>query len=218
MMAIVKDWVEMAGYHDNHLQPLHDRFHQIFHIPQMIENLHEMHKHGIVVRDMRSDQYVNGVLVDLSCSATAPHPYGPKMTGEPSEYQPRWTFASLAAWDLFSFQWFIIESWNRDYEKLVKLLGKPRGMPDFCPFRAYITPYSSKDTRARAARPYGPFLPMLNLFGQQVFVAESARWDPQEYIKNRYADNGGQGKGKGKTRGKSDQGFVEQNVEEVTKG
>ncbi|WXC53665.1 hypothetical protein QX201_013304 [Fusarium graminearum] len=184
MMGIVKDWVEMEAYEIENLRPLYDRLYQIFRIPQMIENIHEMHKHGIVVRDLRSDQYVNGVLVDLSCSATAPHPYGPRISSEPSEYQPRWTFSSLAAWDLFSFQWQVITLWNRDYERLVKLLGRPQGMPDFCPFIAYRIPYPSTDTRKKSPRPYGPFLPILNHFHRRISVLEPARWDPLEYIQN----------------------------------
>lgn len=211
LMGIVKDWVEMTTYDNKHLRPLYDRLYQVFHVPRMIEDLNEMHKHGIVVRDVRSDQYVNGVLVDLSCSATAPHPYGPTIEGEPSEYQPRWTFASLAAWDLFAFQWGIIELWNRDAERLVALLGKPQGLPAFCPFRAYIIPYSSREDRSKAVRPFGPFVPMLNHFKRHVSVIEPARWDPQEYIANGFNDDPEEIK-KRKIKGKVEQSFVEQSV------
>ncbi|KAM0382548.1 hypothetical protein ACHAO7_004900 [Fusarium culmorum] len=214
MMGIVKDWVEMEAYEIENLRPLYDRLHQIFHIPQMIENIHEMHKHGIVVRDLRSDQYVNGVLVDLSCSATAPHPYGPRISGEPSEYQPRWTFSSLAAWDLFSFQWQVITLWNRDYERLVKLLGRPQGMPDFCPFIAYRIPYPSTDTRKKSPRPYGPFLPILNHFRRRISVLEPARWDPLEYIQNAKSYYATKEK-KRKRSEKIDQGSVEKWVSKL---
>ncbi|XEU95085.1 hypothetical protein FSHL1_000369 [Fusarium sambucinum] len=180
MMGIVKDWVEMAEYKDKNLRSLYDRFYQVFHMPQMIENLHELHKNGIVVRDLRKDQYVNGVLVDLSCSATAPHPYGP-----PSAYQPLWTFSSLAAWDLYAFQLYIILSWDKEYEHLEKRLVKPRGMPNSCPFTAYTYPFSSAEAKKKAIQPYGPFLPMLNHFRHELFATEPPRWDPQEYLENR---------------------------------
>ncbi|KAG8667652.1 hypothetical protein FPOAC2_12829 [Fusarium poae] len=187
MMGIVKDWIEMAEYDNEDLRSRYDRLYQIFHIPQMIEDLHGLHRNGIVVRDLRSDQYVNGVLVDLSCSATVPHPYGPTTSGEPSMWQPRWTFSSLAAWDLFSFQWQIILLWNKEHEHLVKLLGgRPQGMPDFCPFVAYCVPSSSDDYQEVVKQTYGPFLPMLNHFKQPFPVREPPRWDPLEYLDNRH--------------------------------
>ncbi|CEI41437.1 unnamed protein product [Fusarium venenatum] len=113
----------------------------------------------------------------------APHPYGP-----PSVYQPLWTFSSLAAWDLFAFQWHIILLWNRDYEHLEKRLVKPRGMPDSCPFTAYTYPFSSEEAKEKATQPYGPFLPMLNHFGYQLFAIEPPRWDPLEYLENRQVE------------------------------
>ncbi|KAJ4131781.1 hypothetical protein NW768_005980 [Fusarium equiseti] len=209
MMGIVKDWVDMATYEDENLRQVHDRLYQVFHIPQMIENLNELHKNGIVVRDIRGEQYVNGVLVDLSCSETAHHPYGPTPSGEPSKYQPRWTFASLAAWDLYAFQHAIICGWNKRVEYWVKLLGRPQGLPIFCPFEAYPVPYASEEARAKHERPYGPFLPMLTLFDQTPFLVKPARWDPLEWETNG-AD------GKVKVRNMTEeikQGFVEEVVE-----
>ncbi|KAH7197875.1 kinetochore Sim4 complex subunit FTA2-domain-containing protein [Fusarium flagelliforme] len=214
MMGIVKDWVDMAPHEDEDLRQVHDRLYQVFHIPQMIENLNELHKNGIVVRDIRGEQYVNGVLVDLSCSKTAPHPYGPTLSGEPSKYQPRWTFASLAAWDLYQFQHSIICGWNKRVEYWVKLLGRPQGLPVHCPFEAYPVPYSCEEARAKHERPYGPFLPLLTLFEQTPFLVKPARWDPLEWEANVDEDKRVKIR---KITGKIKEGFVEEVVEGLEK-
>ncbi|KAH7244413.1 uncharacterized protein BKA55DRAFT_692218 [Fusarium redolens] len=72
MMAIVKEW---------------------------LRNLRELHKSGIVIRDLKWQQYLNGQLADFSFAWTIPHIFGPE-----SGLRPRWSFESMAAWDLKCFQ------------------------------------------------------------------------------------------------------------------
>ncbi|EWZ81339.1 hypothetical protein BFJ63_vAg132 [Fusarium oxysporum f. sp. narcissi] len=61
----------------------------------MLRNLRQLHKCGIVVRDLKSQQYYEGQLCDLSHAWTIPHVFGPE-----GGIRPSWTFASMAAWDL----------------------------------------------------------------------------------------------------------------------
>ncbi|KAF4340171.1 hypothetical protein FBEOM_5868 [Fusarium beomiforme] len=110
--GIVKDWVDMTSYHDPSLRQKFDQMAMVKHFPRMLRNLHQLHYHGITVRDLRIDQYINGTLVDLSLASTVPHPYGPTAEGSESPWQPRWTYESLAAWDLISFQAHIINAWK----------------------------------------------------------------------------------------------------------
>ncbi|KAI1355928.1 kinetochore Sim4 complex subunit FTA2-domain-containing protein [Xylaria sp. FL0043] len=42
-------------------------------IQEMLRNLKLLHKHGIVHRDIRADNYIEGQLVDFSTALTAPH-------------------------------------------------------------------------------------------------------------------------------------------------
>ncbi|KAK1770469.1 kinetochore Sim4 complex subunit FTA2-domain-containing protein [Phialemonium atrogriseum] len=60
--AIVKDFI--PGGVDFHPRQ----------IPQMLHNLISLQNLGITAGDLRSNQYVNGILVDLSHSRTTPHP------------------------------------------------------------------------------------------------------------------------------------------------
>ncbi|KAF4335082.1 hypothetical protein FBEOM_11060 [Fusarium beomiforme] len=72
---------------------------QIKHLPRMLRNLRQLHKCGIVVRDLKDQQYYEGQLGDLSHAWTIPHILGPE-----GGMRPRWLFASMAAWDLKCFQ------------------------------------------------------------------------------------------------------------------
>lgn len=59
LMAIVKDWAEDEPDHGELLPRTGD-------FPKMLRNLKALHKCGIVVRDLKDQQYRNGVLVDFS--------------------------------------------------------------------------------------------------------------------------------------------------------
>jgi hypothetical protein len=76
-MGIVKDWVDEVEYDDEDTYDLYQQVAQVSHFSRMLERPHELHKHGIVVRDLSDRQYVNGTLVDLSMASTVPHPFGP---------------------------------------------------------------------------------------------------------------------------------------------
>ncbi|RSL61770.1 hypothetical protein CEP54_006094 [Fusarium duplospermum] len=149
--GIVKDWVEPARYEYESDIPLHkiDNILCVSHFPRMLEELHEIHRCGIVIRDMSISQYVNGILVDFSMAWTMPHPLGPGGGLEPS-----WTFQSIAAWDLYCFQTKVIDLWN-DYLKHT-LDTRNRE----CQLRAYRHPnqYSLRSQPSRQ----GPFLPIPN--------------------------------------------------------
>lgn len=109
IMGIVKDWVGPAYY--NRLSPRGKgptlrRQPTLFH--GMLRSLKALHGCGIVVCDVRIDQWVDGKLVDLSCAMTIPHMYDPNGIWS----RPWWTFASMAAWDLRCFQTEVINDWN----------------------------------------------------------------------------------------------------------
>ncbi|KAF5587505.1 hypothetical protein FPANT_6850 [Fusarium pseudoanthophilum] len=72
------------------------------------------HPLGIVVRDLKPEQYIDGTLIDLSLASTVPHPYSPTAEGPESPFQPRWTYESLAAYDLYNFQVHVIDFWKHN--------------------------------------------------------------------------------------------------------
>ncbi|KAI1010814.1 hypothetical protein LB503_004986 [Fusarium chuoi] len=97
LYGIVKDWVQLTPYHDSKQREIYDQM---------------LHFLGIVIRDLKPDQYIDGILIDLSLASTVPHPYGPTAEGPESPWQPRWTYESLAAYDLYNFQVHVIEFWS----------------------------------------------------------------------------------------------------------
>lgn len=118
VMCIVKDWVQSPyqrpGLRDtdaarraceqNNREVLRD---EIRRIPRLLEELHQLHKCGIVNRDLHLEQYVDGVLVDLSRAWTIPHILGPD-----GGVWPSWSFASMAAGDLWRFQTYVVDECN----------------------------------------------------------------------------------------------------------
>jgi len=56
---------------------------------------------------LTASRYVDGTIVDLSLAWTIPHIFGPE-----AGLRPAWTFMSMAAYDLWSFQTYIIDVWN----------------------------------------------------------------------------------------------------------
>ncbi|KAF4970752.1 hypothetical protein FSARC_2265 [Fusarium sarcochroum] len=183
-MGIVKDWVDMAECDNEDLRERYDRITQINQFPRMLEDLHELHKSGIVVRDLKSDQYVNGILVDLSFAMTVPHPYGPDPSGLGRSWQPRWTWQSMAAWDLYCFQTRVIDTWRKGADELFEKVPRPKGMKKTCSMRAYDLSSRSRNLRPRAGQQQRPFLPLLNHEGLDIEMAQTPRYDPGDLIVN----------------------------------
>jgi hypothetical protein len=178
--GIVKDWVEMAEYPNKKARWIWDRINQESKFPRMLEDLHDLHRVGIVVRDISACQYVNGILVDLSLAATAPHPYGPNVSGTGNAYSPRWTFQSLAAYDLHAFQTNIIDKWNKSFASV----SLPEKIPKACTLRAYPPQDHYKYEKNM---PMGPHLPLLNYHGNELLVVQGPRHDPLDFLANRNA-------------------------------
>ncbi|KAF4943306.1 hypothetical protein FGADI_13504 [Fusarium gaditjirri] len=146
IMAIVKDWIP------DHRSPTGEMTReaeqrQINHLPRMLRNLRQLHKSGIVVRDLKSQQYYEGVLCDLSHAWTIPHIFGPE-----GGMRPRWAFASMAAWDLKCFH-LMVESMNDSAD-----MAEP-------PLKKGELVISRDQERWKTLRPrpgmQGPFLTML---------------------------------------------------------
>ncbi|CAG7557995.1 unnamed protein product [Fusarium equiseti] len=148
MMGIVKEWVDSIDGRDAWLSHDPDLVKRnIGHMPRLLHNLRELHKSGIVVRDLKGLQYLDGQLVDFSFAWTIPHIFGPE-----SGVRPRWTFESIAAWDLQCFQ-YMLDDLDRKAELTVPRLKKHK-----------LTAWPKLDLHERLRpRPhsYGPPLPML---------------------------------------------------------
>ncbi|KAF5581048.1 hypothetical protein FPCIR_10437 [Fusarium pseudocircinatum] len=112
LYGIVKDWVEMTPWHDSKQRDVYDQMVAVKYFNRMLKDLHKLHFLGIVVRDLKPDQYIDGTLADLSLASTVPHLYGPTAEGPESPFQPRWTYESLAAYDLYNFQVHVIDFWR----------------------------------------------------------------------------------------------------------
>ncbi|KAM0494669.1 hypothetical protein ACHAP8_008539 [Fusarium lateritium] len=105
--AIVKDWVQDHRTPGTPLtNPVKAR--QIKHIPKMLRDVHNLHKCGIVIRDLKEQQYYEGQLGDFSHAWTVPHLLAPG-----NGIRPDWAWRSMAAWDLHCFQRDIIDPSTR---------------------------------------------------------------------------------------------------------
>ncbi|OBS28481.1 hypothetical protein FPOA_02418 [Fusarium poae] len=105
--AIVKDWIQ--DHRTDGIPPTNqEKARQIKHIPKMLRNLHNLHKCGIVVRDLKEQQYYDGQIGDFSHAWTVPHLLAPG-----NGIRPDWAWKSMAAWDLHCFQRDIINQWTR---------------------------------------------------------------------------------------------------------
>ncbi|KAF5539228.1 hypothetical protein FPHYL_12300 [Fusarium phyllophilum] len=189
-MGIVKDWVDEVEYDDEDTYDLYQQVVQVSHFPRMLERLHELHKHGIVVRDLSLQQYVNGTLVDLSMAATVPHPFGPDPDplGLGKFWQPRWTFQSLAAWDLYSFQEYVIEAWKKGLAQFLKARPGTKGLRKTCWTQAYRLAKYTKELRPRGRwrqdEEQQPYLPMLNYRYRKFDMIQAPRHDPLDFAKH----------------------------------
>ncbi|RBR11252.1 uncharacterized protein FIESC28_09136 [Fusarium coffeatum] len=154
MMGIVKEWVDSIEGQDAWLSYDRDMVKRyIGHMPRLLRNLKELHKSGIVVRDLAGRQYLDGQLVDFSSAWTIPHIFGPE-----SGVRPRWTFEGIAAYDLTCFQ-SMLDELDRKAELAVPRLRKHN-----------LTAWPKDDIYERLRpRPqfYGPVLPMLTLDDDQ---------------------------------------------------
>lgn len=175
VMGIVKDWVApRAPLQTPSPDDWENRMPQPSQMPAMLRDLHEMHRIGIVNRDINPAQYIDGVLLDFSKAWTIPHALGPE-----SGILPFWTFPSMAAWDLWSFQQFIVKDWNWMVRQRngTSARGDKKRLP-ISRLRAYPTEYQPPPgggppgpgrtregvlgtLRPRAHR-HGPFLPLLD--------------------------------------------------------
>ncbi|KAJ4209583.1 hypothetical protein NW759_013437 [Fusarium solani] len=193
VMAIVKDWV--PGGH-----PAHDESDQKegewlrpTKFPKMLRDLKELHKCGIVVRDLKYQQYINGTIVDFSHAWTIPHIWGPE-----EGLQPRWAFASMAAWDLYCFQYQVIGEWNwganfpESRQKPCRLVAY-RGINGRSIREYGQTNYGPSVYDRLRPRPgrQGPFLPLLNYEGALVYMTQDAPYDPSLFDWRNVGKQGG---------------------------
>ncbi|KAJ9422617.1 hypothetical protein QL093DRAFT_2116435 [Fusarium oxysporum] len=173
MMAIVKEWVHsfegtkwvqlIGGDWASRESVKRD----IGHLPRLLRNLRELHKSGIVIRDLKWQQYLDGQLVDFSFAWTIPHIFGPE-----SGLRPRWTFESMAAWDLKCFQ-TILNEFDDRAEISVPRLRKHN-----------LVAWQSDDMYERLRpRPqlYGPALPMLVYDGNFQPMVHHPPFDPAKF-------------------------------------
>ncbi|KAF5241773.1 hypothetical protein FANTH_8989 [Fusarium anthophilum] len=146
IMAIVKDWIP------DHRKPTGERTREaeqrrINYLPRMLRDLRQLHKCGIVVRDLKCVQYLEGHLCDFSHAWTIPHILGPE-----GGILSRWSFLSMAAWDLKCFH-EMAHAMNEDAD-----LAEP-------PLKRCTSIVSRNQERCKSLRPrpsmLGPFLPML---------------------------------------------------------
>ncbi|KAJ4023686.1 hypothetical protein NW761_009334 [Fusarium oxysporum] len=178
LYGIVKDWVDMAPYHDSKQRETHDQMVAVKHFPRMLKDIHKLHFLGIVIRDLKPDQYIDGVLVDLSLASTVPHPYGPSAAGKESPWQPRWTYESLAAWDLYSFQCHVIDFWKHN-SKIFFRRRRRNGIPKTCNLVAYPV---AKCRQRRFVRS-GRFVPILNYYEEVLAMVTKPKYDPLDFLR-----------------------------------
>ncbi|KAI8712753.1 hypothetical protein NCS52_01374300 [Fusarium sp. LHS14.1] len=191
LMAIVKDWVPGG-------EPAHDerdekdgKWLRPTKFPKMLKDLKELHKCGIVVRDLKYQQYIDGTLVDFSHAWTIPHIWGPE-----AGLQPCWAFASMAAWDLYCFQAEVIGDWNWEAKscdnrqkpcRLVAYRGiNGRGIQEY----GKPKPSVYDHLRPRPGR-QGPFLPLLNYEGGLFYMTQDPPYDPSLFDWRNVGKQGG---------------------------
>jgi hypothetical protein len=178
LYGIVKDWVNMVPYHDSKQRETYDQMVAVKHFPKMLKNLHKLHFLGIVIRDLKPDQYINGVLVDLSLASTVPHPYGPTVSGRESPWQPRWTYESLAAWDLYSFQCHVIDFWKHNSQIFFQKRRR-NGIQKKCSLQAYPIAQAQNASNIRSGR----YKPILTYYGEFLAMVRKPNHDPLDFLR-----------------------------------
>ncbi|KAM5348994.1 hypothetical protein ACJ41O_008817 [Fusarium nematophilum] len=151
VMAIVKDW--LSGEEGTDDEKTQKAAQASKHFPRMLRNLRDLHKCGIVVRDIQAQQYIDGILVDFSFAWTIPHVCGPE-----GDILPPWAFASMAAADLCFFQVAIIDAWNRE-DRMSLGTWRPPGAKH-CRLVAYKNAEKYRRLRPRVDK-QRPFLPLV---------------------------------------------------------
>ncbi|MBE3047242.1 hypothetical protein IMZ48_32915 [Candidatus Bathyarchaeota archaeon] len=138
VMGILKDWLgrEDIGKRTLYEEGL-DQLRQPPMFRRMLADLKALHRCGVIHCDVKLDQWVDGMLVDLSSAMTIPHMHGPGGIAE----RPSWTFASVATWDLVCFQTKVVDSWNNTDWSEFPGVTPPRRK---CRFRAYELPEKLK--------------------------------------------------------------------------
>ncbi|KAK2692435.1 hypothetical protein QWA68_008447 [Fusarium oxysporum] len=164
LMAIVKEWIPLRR-HQTMPHVLTQK--QMRSLPRLLRNLHELHKSGIVVRDLKMQQYLDGKLADFSFAWTIPHIFGPE-----SGLRPRWSFESMAAWDLKCFQ-DMLNCFDRKAEEMVPRMRKHNQVA------------WRKDDVYEHLRPrpqmYGPFLPLLIYDSDVKLMRYRPPFDPAKF-------------------------------------
>ncbi|KAH7192754.1 kinetochore Sim4 complex subunit FTA2-domain-containing protein [Fusarium flagelliforme] len=147
--AIVKDYIEdHRNTRDEPTEQREMKQRQIKHIPQMLRNLHQLHKCDIVVRDLKEQQYFEGQITDFSHAWTVPH-----ITAPGHGLRPVWAWKSMAAWDLRCFQVFIINHWNWRASMHRPVLRPTRSV-------AWRNGENQYNLRSRREEHFGPHLPL----------------------------------------------------------
>ncbi|KAF4339682.1 hypothetical protein FBEOM_6391 [Fusarium beomiforme] len=164
LMAIVKEWVPS---NPNESFPAKLTQKDMNTLPRSLRNLRELHKSGIVVRDIQLSQYLGGPLVDFSCAWTIPHTLGPERG-----LRPRWTFECMAAWDLKCFQERILDRYNAMAGEVphVRKQNLVAWRNDHVYGRLRTRPQMS-----------GPFLPMLGQFEDPQPMKHRPAFDPAKF-------------------------------------
>jgi hypothetical protein len=186
-------------------------------LPQMLETLHQLHKLGIVYRNIDFTQFVDGKFFNFDSAWTIPHKLGPE-----GGVFPSWAFPSMASWDLRCFQEKVIDEYNSTADYLNSWLAPGERRMPRSRLRAhpYVVSEASPDredveitrvTRLKTLRPrpvaYGPSLPLIDGVQDtwQLVYTTPPRYDPSAYgrenLGKRKKDSD-VGKGKGNGKGK----------------
>ncbi|VTT56485.1 unnamed protein product [Fusarium fujikuroi] len=173
LYGIVKDWVEMTPYHDSKQRDMYDQMVAVKYFARMLKDLHKLHFLGIVIRDLKPDQYIDGILIDLSLASTVPHPYGPTAEGPESPWQPRWTYESLAAYDLYNFQ---VHRYNQKFWFSKRTRN---GVQTKCTVDAYPAARCKKRCFTHTKQ----FVPLLNYYEEVLAMVTKPMYDPLDFLR-----------------------------------
>ncbi|KAM0368037.1 hypothetical protein ACHAO7_005540 [Fusarium culmorum] len=168
--AIVKDWVKDHRSPDGNPLPNPVKKRLIKQIPKMLHDLHQLHKCGIVIRDLKEQQYYEGKIGDFSHAWTIPHILAPG-----NGLRPAWAWKSMAAWDLRCFQKQIINPWIR----VANRSQPPIKPPTLIAWRTVEHRYP---TRSRQIVQEGPSLPLLKYDDNRNFdMINDPPFDPADF-------------------------------------
>ncbi|KAH6685449.1 hypothetical protein F5X68DRAFT_233194 [Plectosphaerella plurivora] len=163
-------------------------------MPRMLRELHQLHKIGIVHRNLSIYNYMAGRLCSFSSAWTIPHAMGPD-----GGILPSWAFSSMASWDLWCFQVDVVVRYNywaaecNDEEDRTERipLSRIRFYPDPPMLRlrngAQIAAVEETPRHGMVMRPrpmnHGPLLPLIDGdvgLWNNAFVVQP-KYDPSKY-------------------------------------